>query len=458
MISIGVAGGRGEPASRARWWAAQRTLVKTTASLLSTTGITALLGLVFWWLAARTLSVSAVGYGSAAVSALMLVGTFGMAGLNTVLLGQLARQPRDAAGLLSAALCTSGLISAALAGGFLLVGTECAPRVAHHLHTGVEAALFIVGAALTGATLVLDEALLGLLGGSVQLWRNATFAVAKLAALAGLVMLWHKWEGNSILIAWIVGTALSVVPATVLLARREVRLTAAPQWRALRRLGRASVSNTWLNNTLQVPRLALPVLVTGLMSATSGGAFYVAWSIATLMTLVPTHLTTALYAVGAADPRGLATKVRFTLRTCMLGGLAGVPVVVLGAHPLLRLFGSAYAARATLPLQLLALGYFGSVLKAHYIALCRIFERITQAAVFATAATVARLAAAAAGALAGGLFGLSVALLAVMCAEGLVVSPVVWAALRGRMPARRAPRAPAGRPGKHRRPGAAPQP
>ena len=220
----------------------------------------------------------------------------------------------------------------------------------------MEAALFSVGAALTGATLVLDEALLGLLGGSVQLWRNATFAVAKLAALAGLVMLWHKWEGNSILIAWIVGTALSVVPATVLLARREVRLTAAPQWRALRRLGRASVSNTWLNNTLQVPRLALPVLVTGLMSATSGGAFYVAWSIATLMTLVPTHLTTALYAVGAADPRGLATKVRFTLRTCMLGGLAGVPVVVLGAHPLLRLFGSAYAARATLPLQPLALG------------------------------------------------------------------------------------------------------
>jgi O-antigen/teichoic acid export membrane protein len=452
MISIGMTGARGEPAPRTRWWNTQGKLVKTTAALLSTTGITAVLGLLFWWVAAQAVPVAAVGYGSAAVSALMLVGTFGMAGLNTVLIAQLARRPGDAAGLLTAALCTSGLISAVFAGGFLLIGTEFVPGVSQYLHTGAEAALFVVGAALTGATLVLDEALLGLLGGSVQLWRNATFAVAKVAVLAGLAVLWHKWAGDSILVAWVAGTALSVVPAAVLLHRRGVRLTAAPRWRALRRLGRASVSNTWLNNTLQVPRLALPVLVTGLMSAALGGAFYVAWSISTLMTLVPTHLTTALYAVGAADTRGLAAKVRFTLRTCLLGGLIGVPLVILCAHPLLRLFGSAYANLATVPLQLLALGYFGSVVKAHYIALSRIFERITQAAVFATAGTVARLAAAAVGAIMGGLAGLSLALAIVMSVEGLVVLPVVWAALRGRMPERPPPR---GRPrsaGRHRRP------
>ena len=436
MSSIGVTGGREESAPRVHWWENQRALVRTTAALLSTTGITAALGLVFWWVAARTVPVAAVGYGSAAVSALMLVGTFGMAGLNTVLIAQLARRPRDAAGLLTAALCTSGLISATLAGGFLLIGTAFVPSVSQHLHTGAEAALFIVGAALTGATLVLDEALLGLLGGSVQLWRNATFAVAKVAVLAGLAVLWHEWAGDSILVAWVAGTALSVIPAAALLHRRGVRLTAAPQWQALRRLGRVSVSNTWLNNTLQVPRLALPVLVTGLMSAAIGGAFYVAWSISTLMTLVPTHLTTALYAVGAADTRGLTAKVRFTMRTCMLGGLVGVPLVIVCAHPMLRLFGSAYANRATLSLQLLALGYFGSVLKAHYIALSRIFDRITQAAVYATAGTVARFAAAAAGAMLGGLAGLSLALAAVMSVEGLVVSPMVWAALRGRMPER----------------------
>jgi O-antigen/teichoic acid export membrane protein len=421
-----------EPA--ARWWHGQRALLRTTASLLATTGITTLLGLAFWWLVARLFPLAAVGYGSAAVSALTLVGTFGMAGLNTVLIAHLARRPRRAGGLLAAALYTSGLISASLAAGFWLVAVVFVPRIAPYLHGGPDAVLFIAGAALTGATLVLDEALLGMLGGSPQLWRNTAFALGKLGALGGLVLLWHDRLGTSILAAWTAGTALSIVPVVILLQRRGVRLLVKPEWRALRRLGRASISNTWLNSMLQAPVLTMPILVTGLLSAADGGAFYVAWTIVTIAVLLPYHFTTALYAASAADPRGLAAKLGVTLRTCALGGLIGVPLVIVCAHPLLRLFGSAYATRAALPLELLIPGYFGSVMKNHYIALCRISGRLTRAGIFATVSTAVRLTAAAAGAVTGGLAGLSLALLLVMYAEGIFAAPTVWAALRGRAP------------------------
>jgi hypothetical protein len=83
------------------------------------------------------------------------------------------------------------------------------------------------------------------------------------------------------------------------------------------------------------------------------------------------------------------------------------------------------------PLQLMILGYFGSVLKNHYIALCRISGRITKAAVFATVTLVIRLVAVIAGGVAGGLTGVAVALLVVMCAEGLYAVPALRAALRG---------------------------
>ena len=139
----------------------------------------------------------------------------------------------------------------------------------------------------------------------------------------------------------------------------------------------------------------------------------------------------AAHAASTADPSGLAAKVRMTLRISMLGGLVGVPLVIICAHPLLRLFGPQYADRATVPLQLMILGYFGSVLKNHYIALCRISGRITKAAVFATVTLVIRLAAVIAGGVAGGLTGVAVALLVVMCAEGLYAVPALRAALRG---------------------------
>jgi O-antigen/teichoic acid export membrane protein len=415
-----------------RWLTGQRALLGTTMSLLATTVVTAVLGLAFWWAAAHLFPLSQVGYGSAAVSALTLVGTFGMAGMNTVLIGHLARSPQHANGLLMAAMYASGLISALLASGFWLVTAVILPDAAPYLHSGTDAVAFIAGSALTGATLILDQALLGTVGGSLQLWRNTAFSVAKLVALAGLAMLWHDQFGTSILIAWVAGTALSLVPVGVLLRRRGMRLSARPEWRLLRALGRASVSNTWLNNMLQAPVLAMPMLVTGMLSAADGGAFYVASTVVMVVVLLPFHFTTALYAASAADPRGLATKLRFSLRISMLAGLGCVPLVIVSAHLLLRLFGAGYAARAAVPLELLVMGYFGSVLKNHYIALCRISGRITQAGIYATVSTAARFGAAVAGAMAGGLVGLSIALLLVMTAEGIVVIPPVWAALNGR--------------------------
>jgi len=413
-------------------WREQRALLGTTASLLATTGITTVLGLAFWWLAAHRAPLSAVGYGSAAVSAMTLTGTFGMAGLNTVLIGHLARRPRDADGLLTDALATSAAVSAVLAAGFWVIAGVLDPRIAPYLPAAPEAALFIGGAAITGAALVLDEAVLGMIGGGPQLWRNTGFAVAKLIALAGLVTLWHDRFGTPILAAWAAGTALSLIPVTIVLHRRGVRLITRPRWVALRQLGRASIANTWLNNALQAPVLAAPILVTGLLTAAEGGAFYVASTVVMVGVMLPYHFTTALYAASTADPSGLAAKVRVTLRICLLGGLVGVPLVILCAHPLLRLFGAQYADRATVPLQLMIGGYFGSVLKNHYIALCRIGGRITQAAVFATVALFARVVGVVAGALAGGLTGVAIALLAVMCAEGLYAVPAVRAAVRGR--------------------------
>lgn len=408
-----------------------RSLMSTVVSLIATTGITSVLGVAFWWLAAHRASLGAVGNGSAAVSAMTLVGTFGMAGLNTTLIPHLARRPRGGDGLLAAGLCAAALVSALLAAGLRLVTAGIGQGFAPYLHTGPGALVFIGGSALTGAGLVLDEALLGLVGGAPQLWRNCAFAVTKLAALAGLTALWHDALGTSILTAWVAGTALSLAVAAALLRVRGVRLLSKPQWGMLRRIGRASVRNTWLNNALQAPVLLAPMLVTGLLGAEQGGAFYVASTVLGVVVMLSFHFTTALYAANAADPDGLAAKLRFTLRVCLLGGVAGVPLVLALAHPLLHVFGAEYAARATLPLDLMTVGYFGSVLKNHYVALLRIYDEITKAAVFATATCAIRLVALVTGALADGLVGVSVGLLVVMCAEGLYAIPALRAALKG---------------------------
>ena len=111
-------------------WRRHRDLLSNAISLVATTGVTSALGFFYWALAARLFTQRAVGYGSAAVSAMTLLGTIGMFGLGTVLIGELPRR-RPRAGLVSAALLASGLGSMVLGLGFAVVASSISVRFAH---------------------------------------------------------------------------------------------------------------------------------------------------------------------------------------------------------------------------------------------------------------------------------------------------------------------------------------
>ena len=138
-------------------WRRHRDLLINAGSLLATTGVTSLLGFIYWIFATRLFSQGSVGYGSAEVSAMTLLGSIGMLGLNTLLIGELPRR-NDRAGLVSAALLTCGLSSLVLGLGFAVVAPSVSIRFAAMTGTPDRAALFAAGVALTGVTLVFDQA------------------------------------------------------------------------------------------------------------------------------------------------------------------------------------------------------------------------------------------------------------------------------------------------------------
>jgi len=402
-----------------------RALLVNAASLFGTTAVTSLFGFGFWWLAARIFPVTAVGYASAAVSALMMIGVIGMLGLGTVLINELARRPPGSGSLLTASLLVSGIASAVLGLGFVLVTPHLTGRpmpFAAHADTML---LFALGAALTGTTFVLDQALIGLLRGELQLFRNIVGSVARLVLLAVAAVLVRDRAGIGILVAWVVGTLVSMLLLARSMQRRGIPVLHLPDWVIMRRLSRSAASHNWLNMTAQLPGYAMPVLATGLVSPAAGAGFYVVWNILNFITIVPFHLSTVLQAIGAADVSLLRRKLRFTLRLALLAGAAGVPVLVAGAGTILSAFGPDYAAHGTGPLRVLAFGYFSWVFQACYVSVCRVHGLIVRAAVTMTIAGLLELGAAATGAVVGGLMGLSVGLLAALCLVAGVTAPRV---------------------------------
>ncbi|MGO6900471.1 oligosaccharide flippase family protein, partial [Rhizobium ruizarguesonis] len=78
-----------------------RSLLMNQAVLLLNAGMlglgtlmTAILGFVYWWLAARSFSAEAVGLAAAAISLMNLLANLGEVGLGPFLMGEIGRQKR----------------------------------------------------------------------------------------------------------------------------------------------------------------------------------------------------------------------------------------------------------------------------------------------------------------------------------------------------------------------------
>jgi O-antigen/teichoic acid export membrane protein len=418
-------------------WRSHRDLLSNTGSLVVSTGVASLLGVVYWMFATRLFSQRAVGYGSAMVSAMTLLGTIGMLGLGTLLIGELPRRGARA-GLVSAALLTCGLGSLALGLGFAVVAPHVSDNFANMIGTPGREALFAAGVAITAVTLVFDQATIGLMRGGLQLGRNIAFAVAKVLLLPAAAIILRDQFGAGITLSWVAGMALSLVLVAIRLWSGGEPVLPRPDWSVLRSLGKTAMAHNWLNLAMTMPFYLLPVLVTVIVSPSANAAFYIAVMLTTFLFIVPAHLSTVLFAVVAADPRVVARKLRFALRVSFLIGIPGMAVLILGAHLALGLFGKGYT-EATVPMWLITLGYPAAVPKSLYIAVCRAAGQIPRAAVVLTACSGLEMAAAAAGGVAGGLVGLSLALLAVRYGEALVTTPSVVRAAFRRGGHRRAP-------------------
>src|SRR4030095_3996328 len=148
---------------------------------------------------------SAAAQASAAVSPMTLIGTIGMFGMGTMLISDLPKLVGRKWELISTCLLVSG--SAATLGGLIYVALAylAIPGLQTALGSPAATVLLALGIALNAMTLVLDEALVGLLAGPMQLMRNAWFSVIKLVLLGALALLPFTMTGGNLLLTWVAG-------------------------------------------------------------------------------------------------------------------------------------------------------------------------------------------------------------------------------------------------------------
>jgi O-antigen/teichoic acid export membrane protein len=399
-------------------------LLRNAGSLAATTGITSFLGFAYWIYAARIFSPEAVGYASAAISTMGLVGTIGMFGLDTMLIGELPRGGNQG-GLTMASCLAAFVVSFVLGIGFCLVSLTFSTRFVEINGTVSRIIVFSFGVAITGATLVFDAATIGLMRGGLQLSRNAGFSISKMAALPAIAVIFHDRLGVGIVVSWEIGIIISLFPTAIIIKRGGAKILHRPDWSNLWRLRKLALAHNWLNLAINIPASINPVLVALVVSPAANGAYYIAALITSFLYMVPQSLSTVLFAVASAAPEKIAEKLRFVLRMSLAIGIPAGLVLGLGGRFILSAFGSSYAEMAAGPLWLLAAAYVPGLFSQTYIAVARAHGRFNQAAVFLTAFAVLRMAALVLGGKIDGLYGLAFGMLAVQLVQSLITVPSV---------------------------------
>jgi O-antigen/teichoic acid export membrane protein len=422
-----------------------RALLANAGSMIGATLATSLLGVAFWFVAAQHFSQAAVGVAGAAVSAMLLIGFVASFGLGTLLMGEL---PRRQAGQL--ALLNAALLGAAAAGlGLGLVFALLAPLVASNLspldETATATIAFALATALTGLAYVLDQSLIGMLRGGLQLSRNVVFAAVKLGGLLVIAGLVTDPGAAWIYGSWGVGIALSLLILVRFHRGRPAGEALRPDFASLRGMRRAAASHAVVNLALETADLAMPIIVVSLLTPAENAGFYIAWLVVGFLVMVPLSLSSVAYAIDSGetvaevtDPaegvlvavepvrgEGEESRFRFTLAVSLAFGVAATIVLVPGAELVLEVFGSGYAETATTALRIMTLGVFPLIVKTHYIAIHRARRTLRRALPLAWAGTVLELGGGALGAALGGTTGVAWGWLAGLVIEAVVMAPDV---------------------------------
>lgn len=406
-------------------------LLANSGALVIGAAVTAILGFLFWWFAARYFPPHAVGLAAAMISIMSLLGLIGEFGLNTLLMAESQRGAKEAPGLISAALLAA-FVSSILFGGVCLGLASLTPLPGSALFSSDYVLVFIAGCAITGSVMTIDGALVGLLQSSLQMYRKIAFSIAKLALLPVLAVLMPWWPQEvTIFVAWIVGTLLSILVLLFFPVCRNPALWVAPNFKALKLKVPDVFGHHLLNLAAEGPGLVLPYLVTVIFAADINAAFYAAWMIFNVVLLVPAALTTMQFAMGSLQPGAIATRLTFSLWLCaIVSVIAGFGFFYMSGW-VLSWFGPSYAAIGGPMLQVLGLGVFAVTLKHHYIAVQRLRGRMMRAAMVVGFGGAAELAFAIIGAEIAGLQGFTWGWLCAACLEAIVVIPSVRRTARG---------------------------
>lgn len=350
-------------------------LFRNGYALMVNTGVTGLLGVVYWMVAARHYAAADVGRASAAYSAMNLLSGFTAFNLVGMLTRFIPQSGHRTAGLVLRAYVFSSLASLLVAVPFLLIVGHLGSSYAE-LGSVLTGLIFTASIVCWGIFTLQDGVLVGLRSAVWVPVENGTFGIVKIVFLLALAT---SLPHAGIYISWMLPVAISLplVNAFVFvrLMQPHARLTASRLPPSARQIGRFLAGDYTGALCVLAVTFMVPIAVAARVGASANAYFYAAWMMGVTLDLLSVNMATSLTVEGAFNEETIAANCLAALRRTMLILVPAAAVLICAAPVALGLFGPLYAAHGTRILRLLALATLPRALTEMYLGALRAQSR-----------------------------------------------------------------------------------
>jgi O-antigen/teichoic acid export membrane protein len=344
---------------------------------------TGLFGFVFWIVAARLYTTDVVGIASAIISVAALLETICFLGLGYGLI-RFLQSSTDPIKLINSSLTLTGLLSLAAAGIFIVGLNIWSPSLSIIRENPFYMVIFLLYVPMLVLDDLTDHIMIGKRRAMFSFAHILIFNISRLALLVLLVVFSRSF---GIVGSWSAATLIALLISLFLLLPRAqpgYRLCFVVDKKEFSGVLNFSFLNYLSDLFWSVPGLVLPIIVLNLLGAKSNAYFYMAWTMSSILTMIPMGVSVSLLAEGAYDETKLKTHVKSSLKMITILLIPAAVIIWFLANQLLRLYGGLYAENAVTLLRWLVIAAFPSAINIVYFNIKRV-QKIMKPVIILTA-------------------------------------------------------------------------
>ena len=339
-------------------------LYRNSLALMFNSAIGAFFGLLFWIVAARTMPAKDLGLATAVISAATLIVGLSKLGFDEGFIRYLP-ESKNRNGLYSTIVMVTLAFALVLAAVFMLGINVFSPALSF-IRDGWFLPVFFAYIAVTSMYSIQNIAFISIRRADISLIQNLLLGVRIpiLLIIAGMGVF---GVFSSLGIAYLMTFGFGIF----VLRRYGLSFTRNFDIPSIRNILKFSLGNYSAGIFMMAPITIIPIMIVNTIGAEAGAYYYVAYSVALLLFMVPNAVSTSLFVEGSHN-LPLKKNVLKSVKLILMLLVPAVIMIFLLGDRILLLFNKEYSEQSFELLQLLAVSSIFSAVTSIFISIKKI--------------------------------------------------------------------------------------